>query len=106
MITYIWTETEYDNLWIGILKGIKMTVCGLNLENETAEILGSHYLYHKKFQSKKSQNSHNQDWKFAENAEHVAVDLAGNIRNFKSLAISKFINLTLTNFAFPEIIDF
>ena len=95
---------------IGILKGVKVALCGLKclkLENKIVKIFQFHYLYNKKIQQEKNFRSHITKienvlkiWKIRQ------FTLEGGITIFKSLATSKIKHLVLTNSTSAEIIDF
>ena len=84
---------------IGILKGIKMTLCGtvcIDLTKETIKILGIHYCYNTQIRIEKNFFEHIKAIERVLNVWRMrCLSLEGKITIFETLAISKIVHLAL-----------
>ena len=84
---------------IGILKGVKVAVCGMNwiaLTKETIKILGIHFYYNSQVQNEQNYlNTVLKIEKILKLWQMRNLSLAGKITIFKSLAISKIVYLAM-----------
>ena len=102
-------KTKCEIVAIGVLSGIQVALCGIkcvNLNNETVKILGVHFSYNKNLEQDKNFSDHIikienilKVWRMRQ------LTLEGRITVFKSLAISKNINLLLTTKLHNNTID-
>ena len=102
-------KTKCEIVAIGVLSGIQVALCGIkcvNLNNETVKILGVHFSYNKNLEQDKNFSDHIikienilKVWRMRQ------LTLEGRITVFKSLAISKNINILLTTKLHNNTID-
>ena len=96
-------EAKSEKAGIGVLKGVSLALCGMDsigLTKKTMKILGIHFSYCKKLETKENFIRHVRKiekvlklWRMRN------LTLEGKITIFKTLAISKIIHLSLvTNF--------
>ena len=89
-------NAKCDIVGIGVKKGVKMALCGMDLTDDVIKILGIYFSYNKKIEQEKNFLNHIikiqnilKLWKLRN------LTIEGRIVVFKSLAISKLIDLAL-----------
>ena len=89
-------NAKCDIVGIGVKKGVKMALCGMDLTDDVIKILGIYFSYNKKIEQEKNFLNHIVKiqnilklWKLRN------LTIEGRIVVFKSLAISKLIDLAL-----------
>ena len=102
-------KSKCENSGIGALKGVRVALCGMqciNLNEETVKILEIHFSYKKKLEKEKYFNNHIAKienvlkiWRMRDST------IEGKTVTFKSLAISKIVQLALINIVSSFIVE-
>ena len=89
-------KSKFEVAWIGVMKGVKVALCGVNLLTNAIKILGIFFSYNKKLENEKKFLDHITKLQKVINIWKIQnLALLGKVTIFKTLALSKIIHLAL-----------